>query len=135
MLDCTQKSYRSEILDSIRKMGTENLDSDFDFFISGFGKNFFNEFDKIKSKDYDSLKTFLRSKEITFYLDKETLSGTFKEFRYDLEESKELPNLGLFNFKFSQVDIESANSLNRQEFREFLKEKFKKKVEECYLFF
>lgn len=135
MIDCNKKSYRSEILNSIRKMGTENLDSSFDYFISGFGKNFFNEFDKIKSKDYNSLKTFLRSKEMTFYLDKETLSGTFKEFRYDLEESKELPNLGLFNFKFSQVDIESANSLNRQEFREFLKEKFKKKVEECYLFF
>ena len=135
MLDCTQKSYRSEILDSIRKMGTENLDSSFDSFISGFGKNFFNEFDKIKSKDYDSLKTFLRSKEMTFYLDKDTLSGTFKEFRYDLEESKELPNLGLFNFKFSQADIELAISLNRKEFREFLKEKFKKKVEECYLFF
>lgn len=135
MFDCTKKSYRSEILDSIRKMGIENLDSSFDYFISGFGKNFFNEFDKIKSKDYDSLKTFLRSKEITFYLDKETLSGTFKEFRYDLEESKELPNLGLFNFKFSQADIESAISLNRKEFREFLKEKFKKKVEECYLFF
>lgn len=135
MLDCTQKSYRSEILDSIRKMETENLDSSFDSFISGFGKNFFNEFDKIKSKDYDSLKTFLRSKEITFYLDKDTLSGTLKEFRYDLEESKELPNLGLFNFKFSQADIELAISLNRKEFREFLKEKFKKKVEECYLFF
>ena len=135
ILDCTQKSYRSEILDSIRKMGTENLDSSFDSFISGFGKNFFNEFDKIKSKDYDSLKTFLRSKEMTFYLDKDTLSGTFKEFRYDLEESKELPNLGLFNFKFSQANIESAISLNRKEFREFLKEKFKKKVEECYLFF
>lgn len=135
MLDCTQKSYRSEILDSIRKMGTENLDSSFDSFISGFGKNFFNEFDKIKSIGYDPLKIFLKSQEKTFYLDKETLSGTFKEFRYDLEESKELPNLGLFNFKFSQVDIESANSLNRQEFREFLKEKFKKKVEECYLFF
>lgn len=135
MLDCTQKSYRSEILDSIRKMGTENLDSSFDSFISGFGKNFFNEFDKIKSKDYDSLKTFLRSKEMTFYLDKDTLSGTLKEFRYDLEESKELPNLGLFNFKFSQADIESAISLNSKEFREFLKEKFKKKVEECYLFF
>ena len=109
MLDCTKKSYRSEILDSIRKMGTENLDSSFDYFISGFGENFFNEFDKRKSIGYDSLKVFLKSKGRTFYLDKETLSGTFKEFRYDLEEFKGLPNLGLFNFKFSQADIESIN--------------------------
>lgn len=135
MLYCTIKSYRSEILDSIRKMGTENLDSAFSYFISGFEKNFFNEFDKSKSKGFDSLKIFLKSQEKTFYLDKETLSGTFEEFRYDLEEFKELPNLGLFNFKFSQADIELAISLNRQEFREFLKEKFKKKIEECYLFF
>ena len=135
MIDCNKKSYRSEILNSIRKMGTENLESTFDYFISGFGKNFFNEFDKRKSNGYDSLKTFLKSKGRTFYLDKETLSGTFKEFRYDLEELKKLPNLGLFNFNFSQADIESANYLNRQEFREFLKEKLKKKVEECYLFF
>lgn len=135
MLDCTIKSYRSEILDSIRKMGIENLESAFDYFISGFEKNFFNEFEESKSKGFDSLKIFLKSQEKTFYLDKETLSGTFKEFRYDLEESKELLNLGLFNFKFSQADIESAISLNRKEFREFLKEKFKKKVEECYLFF
>ena len=135
MLDCTIKSYRSEILDSIRKIGTENLDSAFSYFISGFEKNFFNEFDKSKSKGFDSLKIFLKSQEKTFYLDKETLSGTFEEFRYDLKEFKELPNLGLFNFKFSQADIESAISLNRQEFREFLKEKFKKKIEECYLFF
>lgn len=135
MLDCTIKSYRSEILDSIRKMGTENLESAFAYFISGFEKNFFNEFDESKSKGFDSLKIFLKSQEKTFYLDKETLSGTFKEFRYDLKEFKELSNLGLFNFKFSQADIESVIYLNRKEFKEFLKEKFKKKIEECYLFF
>lgn len=135
MIDFTKKSYRSEILDCIRKMGTENLDSTFDYFISGFGRNFFNEFDKRKSNGYDSLKIFLKNKESLFYLDKVTLSGTFKEFRYDLKEFKKLSNLELFNFKFSQADIKSVISLNRQEFREFLKEKFKKKVEECYLFF
>lgn len=135
MIDCNKKSYRSEILNSIRKMGTENLEPTFDYFISGFGENFFNEFDKRKSNGYDSLKTFLKNKGKTFYLDKETLSGTFKEFRYDLEEFKKLPNLGLFNFKFSQADIKSVISLNRQEFRDFLKEKFKEKVKECYLFF
>lgn len=135
MIYSTKKSYRSEILDSIRKMGTENLDSAFDYFISGFGKNFLKEFEKRKSQDINSLKIFLKCKERTFYLDKATLSGTFKEFRDDLEEFKRLPNLGLFNFKFSQADIELAISLNREEFRKFLKEKFKKKVEECYLFF
>lgn len=135
MIYSTKKSYRSEILDSIRKMATENLDSAFDYFISGFGKNFFKEFEKRKSQDINSLKIFLKCKERTFYLDKATLSGTFKEFREDLEEFKRLPNLGLFNFKFSQADIELAISLNREEFRKFLKEKFKKKVEECYLFF
>lgn len=135
MIGCTKKSYRSEILDSIRKMGTENLDLAFDYFISGFGKNFLKEFEKRKSQDINSLKIFLKCKERTFYLDKATLSGTFKEFRGDLEEFKRLPNLGLFNFKFSQADIELAISLNREEFRKFLKEKFKKKVEECYLFF
>ena len=135
MIGCTKKSYRSEILDSIRKMGTENLDLAFDYFISGFEKNFLKEFEKRKSQDINSLKIFLKCKERTFYLDKATLSGTFKEFRGDLEEFKRLPNLGLFNFKFSQADIELAISLNREEFRKFLKEKFKKKVEECYLFF
>lgn len=135
MIYSTKKSYRSEILDSIRKMGTENLDSAFDYFISGFGKNFFKEVEKRKSQDINSLKIFLKCKERTFYLDKATLSGTFKEFRDDLKEFKRLPNLGLFNFKFSQADIELAISLNREEFRKFLKEKFKKKVEECYLFF